>query len=323
MSGMKVRSSVLITFGLAAILALAACEVREASPRDQPPTPARPSATQTALPTATRIPTTTPAPTPTLLPSPRPARSSTYLALGDSLAVGSGASDPATKGFVAIVNVAGLGNHGGALVHLGKGGETSGTFLSAQWPLAANAIAASDHIGLVTLTIGADDYLDLLARDPCPGAPRDVVCAQRALTAGVATYQQNYETILANLTTAVRAKTSDAVIVATTYYNPYDGAAAGGYTLLAWFELAIDYALYGADGKVDCTALDDRAKVGVNDVIVCRAPVHGVPVADVYPAFDGKSLTLTHILGGSHHPSDEGYRVIADAVISAVDSAPK
>ena len=58
-----------------------------------------------------------------------------YLAVGDSLAVGDGASDPATTGYVPrMADYFAGAAHGGAkaAVNLAVGGETTGSFIAGQ-----------------------------------------------------------------------------------------------------------------------------------------------------------------------------------------------
>jgi len=59
----------------------------------------------------------------------------------------------------------------------------------------------------------------------------------------------------------------------------------------------------------------DPANIGLNDLITCIGESFGVTVVDIYPLFEGKATTLTHILEGDIHPNDIGYAVIAEAFI--------
>jgi lysophospholipase L1-like esterase len=170
----------------------------------------------------------------------------------------------------------------------------------------------------VTLTLGANDYLALVSGGGC--APNDLFCAMRVLAQALADYQGRYDQVLSGLTSA-KAGGQPPVVVVTTYYNPYDGASASGNPTLTRYEMIVDYALLGADGKVDCAALNLQANVGLNDIITCRGAAHGAIVADVYGPFNGRAASLTHPLAGGHHPNDEGYRVIAQAVIDALARA--
>ena len=75
------------------------------------------------------------------------------------------------------------------------------------------------------------------------------------------------------------------------------------------------------DGTVDCQAnAADPRNAGINDLIACIGAGFGADVVDLYPLFAGKALELTHIAEGNIHPNDEGYQVIASAVIAASDT---
>src|SRR5215207_1092499 len=93
-----------------------------------------------------------------------PEPSEIYLALGDSLAVGIGATNPARLGYVAHVFRVAHARPAGSvdqLRNLAVGGETSGTFISSGQ--LAQAVAAirqpSSDVRLVTLNIGGNDFL--------------------------------------------------------------------------------------------------------------------------------------------------------------------
>ncbi len=86
-----------------------------------------------------------------------------YVSLGDSLAVGVGASDPREKGYAPLYRDLLEGETGREvrLVQLGISGETSGSFIGAPDPQLARAEAVlRDNPGAaVTLSIGANDLL--------------------------------------------------------------------------------------------------------------------------------------------------------------------
>ena len=58
---------------------------------------------------------------------------------------------------------------------------------------------------------------------------------------------------------------------------------------------------------------------GLNDVIRAEAGKRGIIVADLHPLFDGRALEL--MSSDFVHPNDAGHRVMADAVIAALEEA--
>jgi acyl-CoA thioesterase-1 len=236
----------------------------------------------------------------------------TYLALGDSLAVGVGATVPARQGYVAhVFRFAHAQPSGGVdqLVNLAVPGETSRSLLAGGQ--LERAIAAindpSSDVRLVTLDIGGNDFLSLLQPGgPCAVNPNTTPACTAAVRAALATFPATYATILTRLTQALATDPGDERLLVMTYYNPYSGTAN------TEFDKAVDAALVGSDGRIDCAAVaagDDR--VGLNDLIACIGAQFGATTVDVYPAFSGRGPVLTHIGTGDIHPTNAGYTVIA------------
>jgi acyl-CoA thioesterase I len=239
-----------------------------------------------------------------------------YLALGDSLAVGVGATNPAQLGYVPrLFNFFHGTAHAGVdtLLNVGVPGATSTTFISGGQ--LANALAAIEDlttdIRVVTLDIGGNDLLALLE----PGSPclldPNVTSCQVALATALDTFARNYAFILGELTAKLAADPGDEVILVMTYYNHLSGTSHP-------FETTLDLALLGRDLKIDCgAAVADPRNRGLNDIIAC-AGGPGVVVADVYPRFVGKGPTLTHVQeGGDFHPTNAGYAMIANIFMRA------
>ena len=104
-----------------------------------------------------------------------------YLALGDSLAVGVGASDPSTMGYVARAYASlrtseRFGESGLELVNLGVAGATSTDLVQSggQLDSAIEEIrsrrendSATDDVEIITIDIGGNDLLSLVT----PGSP--------------------------------------------------------------------------------------------------------------------------------------------------------
>jgi acyl-CoA thioesterase I len=244
-------------------------------------------------------------------PSPQ-----TYLALGDSLAVGVGAVNPARLGYVAHVFHVARARPAGSvkqLRNLAVSGETSSSFISSGGQL-ARAVSAinepSSDIRLVTLDIGGNDFLGLLQPgQPCAGDPSTSTC-QIAVGTALAAFQANYTLILSQLTLALSRDPGDERLLVMTYFNPFSGTG----NLV--FERAFDIVLLGSDGRIDCTALpaaDDR--LGVNDLIACIGVRFGATTVDIQPLFVGRGPNLTHIDDGDIHPNTAGHAAIAHAFI--------
>lgn len=242
------------------------------------------------------------APTPTL-----------YLAIGDSLAWGDGASDPDSTAYVPLFAdyVAGI-PHGGAktLANVAVRGETTGSYFNGQAHEALAAIDGPSDTRVVTLSLGGNDLLDLLndPDDPCIADPSSETCQLLVFQAlhGVA---ERYPLILGSLAAALAADPGDERVYVLTLYNPFGGTGSP-------YELAVDVALLGNDLRVDCEAAgSDPAAAGLNDVVACTAMAFGARVVDGYAVVGDDALVLTHIgdPGFNIHPNDEGYAAIARA----------
>jgi lysophospholipase L1-like esterase len=235
-----------------------------------------------------------------------------YLALGDSVAAGQGASRPDRLGYVGLFRRSFQANHQGKehFANLAVPGESSVTFLGGQMARALATINdPNTNIEVVTLTLGANDLLPPIITAPCTSDPEDVAC-QLAVTTALTTFAGSYLAILAQLDIALAQDLGEGRILVTTYYNPFDGTGDPR-------EAPVDAALLGNDGAVDCAAnLRDPVKVGLNDIIVCVGELTGAEIVDVYPLFKDAAPVLTHIEENDIHPNNGGYRAIADAVIA-------
>jgi len=229
-----------------------------------------------------------------------------YLALGDSLSAGNGASDRQETAFVPLVHEA-LGPEV-ELLNLGIPGDTSDDLLNGG-PL-DQAIAeieqrktdsvAGNEVAVVTLEIGGNDLLnlffELVVPAVCPNVsdsldkPRCVDAFREALDA----YEPNLKAILDRLKKA----DPDLPIFLMTLYNPFSGKSA---TLDDLTELTLE-------GSADTPFPE-----GLQDIIRRQADEHGVFLVDVYPHFEGKAVE--YVANDLIHPNDTGYRVMADAVL--------
>lgn len=227
----------------------------------------------------------------------------TYVALGDSLAAGIGASSAHGKGYVALLNGL-LSAKGGvdALSNFGEPGATSASLRGAQLTSALARINDSSDTTHVTIDIGGNDLIN----GACPGGWDS--CQFRA----------NFAATLDDLIGALDADPGVETLATMAYYNPAAGLGPPN-------ETNIDADLLGANGTL--SASDSGANVGLNDVILQESQSRNLPMADPYPSFhDAGQAWLS---GDGVHPNDAGYAGIAAAfcvVISCdgqvIDSDP-
>jgi acyl-CoA thioesterase-1 len=225
-----------------------------------------------------------------------------YLALGDSLAVGEGASTPA-RGYVPLLfDFFKQPEHGNVDEprKLAVGGETSSSMLSGQLTAALNVINEPTDVRVVTLDIGGNDIRKLLAEDsPCVATrskPIDPIACQQLLAAVLNTFAVNYAQILAELTQALEADPGNESVLVMTYYNPFSGT---GWSV---------------------EPLAEAAVTGLNSLIASIGSQYGATIVDVYGPFQGQGLDLTNIgvtTPPDVHPNDAGYQEIAEAFIRA------
>lgn len=244
-----------------------------------------------------------------------------YLALGDSLAVGVGSSNPGAGSYVArffemLQRQPGSGI--GRLVNLAVSGETSDSLINGgQLERGLRTIAEiGPALRLVTIDIGGNDLLWLAVSEPCASSPNSDAC-RRAVISTLDRFEANYRAVLSRLLEAVtRSASPQTRLMAVTYYNPFSGT---GDVL----EPAGDDALLGVDRVLDCPAAGvESEKRGMNDAIACAARDLGIEVADVYGSFVGRGRELTLIGQGDIHPNDAGYAEMANALMDRYRSAP-
>jgi lysophospholipase L1-like esterase len=237
-----------------------------------------------------------------------------YVALGDSLAWGDGATDPAQTAYVPLLADYFAGTpHGGAkqAVNLAVRGETTTSFLAGQLAAAMAQIGdPATDTRVVTLAIGGNDLLDLLndATDPCVQDPSSPTCRFLVAEAlgGVAA---RLPIILGSLSAVLAGDPDGARVYVMTLYNPFGGTGSP-------FEAAVDGALLGSDLRIDCAALStDPTAAGLNDIVACTSFVFGATLVDSYPVIGDQALQLTHIGEPvfNIHPNDEGYALLARA----------
>ena len=238
-----------------------------------------------------------------------------YLALGDSLTAGSGASDPSRTDYPQLVtDVLRVPGRNIELSNLAVPGETSAGFLGASAGLSpqidrAVGLLQTRQVDLVTLSIGANDLLALLR----PGQPCDTSRARRgaelrtALEAPAcrAAAEARIAEVRANLATALgrllQAKTPSTRLVLLLYYNPL---------------------LLGLDPGLDALTEEDTRRL--NSALREAAAASGassVEIVDLHAAFGGRVAQLTHAAERDVHPNDAGHRAVAGAVLRALPAA--
>jgi lysophospholipase L1-like esterase len=238
---------------------------------------------------------------------------SLYIALGDSLSAGVGASgfDP-KKGFVGLVHDALPPDF--ALLNLGVAGYDSGELIQkGELERATTEIKdrnsdsnPGNDVRAVTLEIGGNDLLDIFFDYVLPGRcpsveeglkkPECVAQLRNALDL----YEPNLDKILRGLQQA----DPHLNIFLMTLYNPFSGGSP----------LLDELGEFSLEGRADTPFPE-----GLQDIIRRQAQTHGVHLVEVYPLFQGKAHE--YIAGDTIHPNDTGYRVIADAVIAEMRAA--
>ncbi|MCH8051486.1 MAG: hypothetical protein IIC86_05650, partial [Chloroflexi bacterium] len=246
---------------------------------------------------------------PTATATPRPAGPRPlYLALGDSLSVGVGASDEPTRGWVGLVSAA-LPEWD--LSNLGVSGDDSGELLFGGpldealrlIALRATDAEAGNEVGAITLEIGGNDLLDIYFELVIPGdCPSVIEALQReacvtALESALAAYRSNLTETLERLIEAA----PETPIFLMTLYNPFSGEG----TVLD--EIGV-LTLEGQEGT--------PFPKGLNDIIREAGAEAGVILVEWYEPFLGKKSE--YISFDLIHPNDAGHAVMAAAVTEAM-----
>jgi lysophospholipase L1-like esterase len=231
-----------------------------------------------------------------------------YLALGDSLSEGIGASDSEETSFVALVHEA-LGGDV-ELMNLGVAGDTSEDLIDRQLDRAIEEITTrnsdtdlANNVTVVTLEIGGNDLLeiffDLVLPGTCPNVEdglNNPECVQQVRET-LDTYGPNLNEIL----TRLREADPDVPIFLLTLYNPFSGG-------VAMLDELVELALEGRP--------DTPFPEGLHDIVREQAETHDAHLVEVNPHFEGKARE--YIARDLIHPNDAGYRVMADAVLAEI-----
>jgi lysophospholipase L1-like esterase len=210
-----------------------------------------------------------------------------YVALGDSIAAGLGASS-LSKSYVQLYYgyLQSSGSGVTSLLNPSRPGATSTDLRNQQLGSAVAVINQSSDTKALTIDIGLND---LLRSSNCPTA-----------NAPSCPFAANLRAILAALNDALATDPGDETVQVMENYNPDIGRQN---------ESATRQLLLGSDGKVDCSG--SGAALGLNDLIHCISIEQRAKPVDVLPIFDAAGeafLDLDHL-----HPNDAGHLAIAKA----------
>lgn len=308
---------------LAAILVVALLAACGGDDSSDPTISASSTATKGATPTPRRSPgpalTTTPVPNiatpgPTRVVTPEPTPvdplgdEKLYLALGDSLSNGNGASDRSRTSFVALT-IQGLGD-GYELLNLGVAGHDSDDLINKQLDRGVSEIQSRNNDGTpgnetaaITLEIGGNDllalYESLVLTGLCPSVPEAL--QKQECVDGLRGALDHYRPNLEHILDALKAADPNVPIFLMTLYNPFSGNS-------------------GNLDRIGALALEGEAgspfPEGLNDTIRQVGQAKGAIVVDWYPIFIGK--VNEYIAQDIIHPNDIGYSLMAQAVLDAM-----
>jgi lysophospholipase L1-like esterase len=215
-----------------------------------------------------------------------------YIALGDSVAAGSGASDPEVTSYRAIV-LGALEERVSEVTHtsLATGGATTQSLIDTQLDDTV-ALASGGDVALITLTIGGNDLAEYSSDPACVADPGHLDCP---LEEGLLEVERRLDTIMSRL----REAAQDAVIVAQLYPNLFSGT---GHEFTSQAETAFGL---------------------LNGVIAGVAGRHDVLLADPRDEFANQGQHLTHLVDDvpDAHPNDAGHEVIANAFLEVLGLA--
>lgn len=231
-----------------------------------------------------------------------------YLALGDSLAFGVGADSPADQGYVGLTAAA-LQNSGRFpgpgldLVNLSVPGATSADLLATDSQV-ADALAeikaregddiVGNEVRVISISIGANDLLALAEPgSPCIENAGSEAC-RNGLTATLTNVQSNITEVLGQL----RGAAPDAEIYVMNLYNPYSGSGDE-------FEIIASVGVQQLNGVIGVAAANEE---------------FGARLVTIFELFQGRARQW--IAQDGIHPNNDGYRVMAEALLAAVEGRP-
>ncbi|HUF53458.1 MAG TPA: SGNH/GDSL hydrolase family protein [Dehalococcoidia bacterium] len=230
-----------------------------------------------------------------------------YLALGDSLAFGVGAQNPAAEGYVPLTHEALLLNDrfadsGLDLINISEPGATSGDLLEEEGQL-EQALAEietrrespeDDSIEIISIDIGGNDLLSLAEPDsPCFEDPGGAIC-RTTINGVLGDMQSNLTTVL----TSLREAAPRAEVYVLDVYNPYAGTGES-------LEVVAGIGVQLVNGVITAVASQDELEtrlVGIHDL------------------FEGRGQFW--VAGDGIHPNNDGHRVLAEALTAHIEGRP-
>lgn len=227
-----------------------------------------------------------------------------YIALGDSLTSGDGATDP-SRNFPTRFHQYLNQTYGVPLrfENLGISGEDSSGFQTGEAPQLDRAIQLIENlrndglpdtqVHLVTITMGANDIFPVLQGRICFANPSSSGC-QELIDDAIGLYEVRMRHAMSRLVAAVEPGT---VIIYASYYNPFNFGT--GLVFEAVSQQTVD-KLNEAVGRV--------------------ALAHGATIAQVGSLFSGLVFGITNISAGDIHPNDEGHGVATRAFQDAYEA---
>jgi lysophospholipase L1-like esterase len=228
-----------------------------------------------------------------------------YLALGDSLAFGIGAANPAAEGYVGLTHFSlteedRLYADGLELVNLAEPGATSADLLESEGQLegalslieerVADDISGNE-IELISIDIGGNDLLQLAEPDsPCIVDTGSEECRD-AISDTLSGLQENLTSILMQL----RESAPDARIFTMDLYNPYSGTGDAR-------EVLAGVAVQQINGVINATSANSSLETEL------------VTIFELFLG-RGEQWVATDLI----HPNNNGHIVISEALVASME----
>jgi lysophospholipase L1-like esterase len=220
-----------------------------------------------------------------------------YLAVGDSVSVGFGAT-PGHSFFdlyCAYLESPAGGKRVNSCVDDANDGLSSQSALGATMQTAVKDIKASTDTPVVTVDLGG---IDLLSSPGC-----------QPITGTSCPFIHNMRTILDELETALATHPGPHIIQWLEYYNanhnnPFGSSANDQRTA----ELML-----GSDLTLTACSSGNLVLIGFDDVVNCIAQEKGATPVNAYTPFQ-KNCTAGDCFSDALHPNDKGYQLIFDAL---------
>jgi lysophospholipase L1-like esterase len=236
----------------------------------------------------------------------RAAETPAYVALGDSIAFGVGATTPDGGGYVALAfdrlrRSDRYVERGLGLTNLAAPGATSADLLlpGGQLETALRQIAArqedtsssDDNVEIISVNIGGNDLLAVASSaSPCLQDAAGQACRER-LGEMLRGLQDNLHEVLERL----RGAAPKAGIYVIGLYNPYSGTGDP-------LESIADAAVQQLNGVIGAVTADEDL---------------GVELVDIFQGFRGRGAQW--ISSDGLHPNEKGHAVIAELLLAAIE----